>query len=150
MKNSWKCWSFVKIEFLDKKLTFRIVWIFVMKNYLSRWQTKILNEFSAPKNVSWSKISMAVIQLAEWSLAISSNDPSMDLYCKRTMDLVKSPTRMKSPLVFKYNAIMWLKFEHSNLNSLSEVHSQSLNQDFNQSHKIGQNGQKLDKMDQKD
>ena len=24
-KNSWKCWDFVKIEFLDKKLTFRIV-----------------------------------------------------------------------------------------------------------------------------
>ena len=26
MKNSWKCWGFVKIEFLDKNLTFRIVW----------------------------------------------------------------------------------------------------------------------------
>ena len=25
MKNSWKCWDFVKIEFLDKNLTFRIV-----------------------------------------------------------------------------------------------------------------------------
>ena len=25
-KNSWKCWGFVKIEFLDKNLTFRIVW----------------------------------------------------------------------------------------------------------------------------
>ena len=25
MKNSWKCWSFVKIELLDKNLTFRIV-----------------------------------------------------------------------------------------------------------------------------
>ena len=26
VKNSWKCWGFVEIEFLDKKLTFRIVW----------------------------------------------------------------------------------------------------------------------------
>ena len=26
-KKSWKCWGFVKIEFLDKNLTFRIVWI---------------------------------------------------------------------------------------------------------------------------
>ena len=26
VKNSWKCWGFVKIEFLDKNLTFRIVW----------------------------------------------------------------------------------------------------------------------------
>ena len=26
VKNSSKCWSFVKIEFLDKNLTFRIVW----------------------------------------------------------------------------------------------------------------------------
>ena len=26
VKNLWKCWSFVKIEFLDKNLTFRIVW----------------------------------------------------------------------------------------------------------------------------
>ena len=25
VKTSWKCWSFVKIEFLDKNLTFRIV-----------------------------------------------------------------------------------------------------------------------------
>ena len=25
MKTSWKCWGFVKIEFLDKNLTFRIV-----------------------------------------------------------------------------------------------------------------------------
>ena len=25
VKNSWKCWGFVKIEFLDKNLTFRIV-----------------------------------------------------------------------------------------------------------------------------
>ena len=25
LKNSWKCWSLVKIEFLDKNLTFRIV-----------------------------------------------------------------------------------------------------------------------------
>ena len=25
VKNSWKCWNFVKIEFLDKNLTFRIV-----------------------------------------------------------------------------------------------------------------------------
>ena len=25
VKNSWKCWDFVKIEFLDKNLTFRIV-----------------------------------------------------------------------------------------------------------------------------
>ena len=27
VKNLWKCWSFVKIEFLDKNLTFRIVCI---------------------------------------------------------------------------------------------------------------------------
>ena len=27
VKNSWKCWGFVKIEFLDKNLTFRIVCI---------------------------------------------------------------------------------------------------------------------------
>ena len=26
VKNLWKCWGFVKIEFLDKNLTFRIVW----------------------------------------------------------------------------------------------------------------------------
>ena len=26
VKNSWKCWGFVKIEFLDKNLTIRIVW----------------------------------------------------------------------------------------------------------------------------
>ena len=26
VKNSWKCWGFVKIDFLDKKMTFRIVW----------------------------------------------------------------------------------------------------------------------------
>ena len=26
MKNSWKCWGVVKIEFFDKNLTFRIVW----------------------------------------------------------------------------------------------------------------------------
>ena len=26
MKNSWKCWGLVKIEFLYKNLTFRIVW----------------------------------------------------------------------------------------------------------------------------
>ena len=25
-ENSWKCWGFVKIEFLDKNLTFRKVW----------------------------------------------------------------------------------------------------------------------------
>ena len=25
MKNSWKCWGFVRIEFLDRNLTFRIV-----------------------------------------------------------------------------------------------------------------------------
>ena len=25
-ENSWKCWGFVKIEFLDKNLTFLIVW----------------------------------------------------------------------------------------------------------------------------
>ena len=28
MKNSGKCWGFVKIEFLDKNLTFRIVCAF--------------------------------------------------------------------------------------------------------------------------
>ena len=27
VENSWKCWGFVKIEFLDKNLTFRIVCI---------------------------------------------------------------------------------------------------------------------------
>ena len=27
VKNSWKCWGFVKIEFLDKNVTFRIVCI---------------------------------------------------------------------------------------------------------------------------
>ena len=27
VKNSWKCWGFVKIEFLDKNLTFIIVWL---------------------------------------------------------------------------------------------------------------------------
>ena len=26
VKNSWKCWGFVNVEFLDKNLTFRIVW----------------------------------------------------------------------------------------------------------------------------
>ena len=26
-KNSWKCWGFVNIEFLDKNSTFRIVWL---------------------------------------------------------------------------------------------------------------------------
>ena len=29
MKNSWKCWCFVKIEFLDKNSTFRIVFFSV-------------------------------------------------------------------------------------------------------------------------
>ena len=28
MKNSPKCWEFAKFEFLDKKLTFRIVWFY--------------------------------------------------------------------------------------------------------------------------
>ena len=27
VKNSWKCWGLVKIEFLDKNLTFGIVWL---------------------------------------------------------------------------------------------------------------------------
>jgi len=34
VKNSWKCWDFVKIEFLDKNLTFRkvcIIWILDFK-----------------------------------------------------------------------------------------------------------------------
>ena len=34
VKNSWKCWGFVKIEFLDKNLTFRkvcIIWILDFK-----------------------------------------------------------------------------------------------------------------------
>ena len=26
VKNLWKCWGFVNIEFLDKNLTFKIVW----------------------------------------------------------------------------------------------------------------------------
>ena len=26
-ENSWKCWGFVKIEFLDNNFTFRIVWL---------------------------------------------------------------------------------------------------------------------------
>ena len=26
VKNPWKCWGFVKLEFLDKSLTFRVVW----------------------------------------------------------------------------------------------------------------------------
>ena len=26
VKNSWKCWGFVKIKFWDKNLTFRIAW----------------------------------------------------------------------------------------------------------------------------
>ena len=36
VKNSWKWWGFVKIEFLDKNLTFRIVWN-VQENGLSQW-----------------------------------------------------------------------------------------------------------------
>ena len=27
VKNSWKCWGFVKIDFLDINLTFQIVWV---------------------------------------------------------------------------------------------------------------------------
>ena len=30
VKNSWKCWGFVKIELLDKNLNFRIVWIILL------------------------------------------------------------------------------------------------------------------------
>ena len=33
VKNSWKCWGFVKIEFLDKNLTFRIVWTCIFIEY---------------------------------------------------------------------------------------------------------------------
>ena len=35
VKNSWKCWSFVKIEFLDKILTFRIVWKYIYFNFFN-------------------------------------------------------------------------------------------------------------------
>ena len=36
MKNSWKYWGFVKIEFLDKNLTFRIVC--VKDDKISKWK----------------------------------------------------------------------------------------------------------------
>ena len=116
----WKAWLLLPVSKINpKKIQFALVspvcFRFRKFTYLSRWQTNILNEFSAPRKVSWSNISTAVIQLAEWSLAISSKLPSMDLYCNNMMDRVMSPTKIKSPLVFKYNAIIWLKFEHSNL-----------------------------------
>ena len=41
VKNSWKYWGFVKIEFLDKNLTFRIVWLFnAFFLYLWIWSFK--------------------------------------------------------------------------------------------------------------
>ena len=45
-KNSWKCWRFVKIEFLDKHLTFRIVcqrtWQNRIKRPNDRWLTRAM------------------------------------------------------------------------------------------------------------
>ena len=43
VKNLWKCWGFVKIEFLDKNLTFRIVW---EANNRCLWHTKNKTFFS--------------------------------------------------------------------------------------------------------
>ena len=39
MKNTWKCWGFVKIEFLDKNLTFRIVWKWKKQHFLGESNT---------------------------------------------------------------------------------------------------------------
>lgn len=38
----------------------------------------------------------------------SSKFPSMGLYASNSTDLIRSPTRMKSPLVFRYRAMMLL------------------------------------------
>ena len=44
--------------------------------------------------------------------------------CKSVMLRTRSPTKMKSPRVLRYKAMMLLKYEHSSLSSLSAVHSQ--------------------------
>ena len=44
VKNSWKCWGFVKIEFLDKNLTFRIVHRMCLTEFLSEFR-KCFNFF---------------------------------------------------------------------------------------------------------
>jgi hypothetical protein len=68
------------------------------------------------KNVGWRELAM---------LITSSKLPSIVLYCSRVIDLIRSPIRTKSPLVFKYRAIMLLKWLHSIRNSFSAVHSNS-------------------------
>lgn len=53
----------------------------------------------------------------------SSKLPSIVLYWRSVIDRMRSPTRIKSPFVFRYSAIMLLKWLHSNLSSFSAVHS---------------------------
>ena len=47
----------------------------------------------------------------------------MVLYWRRVMERIRSPTRIKSPLRFRYRAMMLLKWLHSRRSSFSAVHS---------------------------
>mmetsp|Transcript_2852 Transcript_2852/g.10331 ORF Transcript_2852/g.10331 Transcript_2852/m.10331 type:complete len:236 (+) Transcript_2852:362-1069(+) len=74
--------------------------------------------FSAPRYVSSSSnISIAVIQLALKSRAVSSIAPSSGLYSNKDMDFIKSPTKIQSPRVATYKATMCPWCEHSLINS---------------------------------
>ena len=59
VKNSWKCWGFVKIEFLDKNLTFRIVcdgyywWCLLLLNGTHTHGQDQLQYFSSDGHSVW-------------------------------------------------------------------------------------------------
>ena len=66
VKNSWKCWGFVIIEFLDKNLTFRIVWKLIILAFeipKIRRVVKLLKSlltYFLPNTFTWHNLALAI------------------------------------------------------------------------------------------
>ena len=107
VETSWKCWGFVKIEFLDKNLTFRIVWfglvcidvswkILKYGNALSIQQLlppffgvgdQILHEHAFTGENSWLLVVSSLLLLAPYSSYSSDAGVAMVVQAKHKKHL---------------------------------------------------------------
>ena len=110
MKNLWKCWGFVKIEFLDKNLTFQTVCVSKGATILGFWQGQI------GQVATWDTTGIAYqdkcqgdnlltnshsMLLKNWCVMISVN-PASELHPNlSTGFLFKKPLRMEAARTLK-------------------------------------------------
>lgn len=83
------------------------------------------NYIYTKKNLISCPNSYKYFNFPAYTVLTSSKLPSNVLYWRSVIERIKSPTRMKSPLVFRQRAATLLKWEHSSLSSRSLVHSKS-------------------------